>query len=680
MNKKIIFAIIIINLSLILVSGATTQIIGNSINGINYNFSGNQSHNYLSLGPYQNNLLMLRITTTQEANCFFGKNPSSLNEFEGKYGTKHEKILIDLEDGINRYYIRCQDSSQFGIINEVVFSVNIPINGNIEISEREPPLREGQYEILLTTSKTCLETPELRYSLDGITYKQISLKGSDKNWQGYLIIPKDIGEGVGYFSFKAKDMYGGEGNKITGDTLFILDTVKPETVEIIDSVSYQGQIRLDWFYNSDIKEFNIYRSENPPVTYTDFYKSSSKNSFTDNGLEKGKTYYYRIAGIDEAGNIGELSREVYATALYSNSSSIQSNSGLDIKLLGKVDNLISEINSLIEDIGEINSKLTYLEEKEKNLFEEIKLNKEVENAILELNSVKRDVEKYKTQDLTEEELDKKINSASLRINIIKKKVPETLSVLNEKEITREINEENIAKSLLEYYENNEPINKREITSTLDRVKENNIKLTSKFYSIEIIYLDGSKKEITIIKDYLDSQIEMLENFFYIMIIPKEIVDSSSKLNIITQNYEVIKEDPVLSFPSDTKRVTYYIEKEIELNSLEEIIISPIEIISESSKVTGNIISNYISPNSIGLIVLIIFVSSLAIYFLFLKKDSKIKILDILFGEINNVKKLIKEGKLDEAKEIYLKIKEDYKKLNEEDKKKVLLEINKINSL
>ena len=201
--------------------------------------------------------------------------------------------------------------------------------------------------------------------------------------------------------FKAKDLSGEEGTKIIGDNSFIVDTSKPSAISIINAVGYQGQIKLNWFFEEEINEFNIYRSENPQVDYTEFYKLSTKDYFYDNDVEKGKTYYYRVAGVDEAGNIGDLSREVYATALLNNYSK---SSGFNPSLIGKVDNSISEINSIIGNIEEIKSLIELKEEKEKAIFKEIKLDKEIDGAISELNSLKRDVESYKLQDLSEKNL------------------------------------------------------------------------------------------------------------------------------------------------------------------------------------------------------------------------------------------------------------------------------------
>jgi hypothetical protein len=678
MNKKIIFAIslvMIISFSVI-IHGETIPIIGSSVNGIDYNFSSSQSHNYLTIGPYQSDLLMLRVTTPYESTCFFGKtNYSSISEvFKGEYGTKHDEILEleDLNEGVNKYYVICKNNSDnYGYVNEIVFSVNLPIEGNIKISEKDPPLKEGQYKITLTTSKICQDTLKLEYTLDEIVYKKISLKSSDDYFYGYLIIPEGIEETVGYFRLSC----GGEETKITGDNLFIVDTIKPETIEIINAVGYQGQIKLNWFYDSELDKFNIYKSENPLVEYTDFYKTSSKNYFTDNDVEKGKTYYYRVAGIDEAGNIADLSKEVYATSLYSNSSF--TSSGLDVKLIGKVDNLISEINALIKDTEDITSNLNS-EEKEKSLFEDIKLSKEIEDSVLELSSIKRDAEKYKLQDLTEEELDKKINTFNLRINIIKKKIPENLVIINEKEISREINEENIQKAFLEYSENQEITDRKEIQNTISISNENKVKITERAYNVEVFYLDGTKKDITIIEDSLDSEIEILDGFFYIIAIPKDIAETVSELEIMNLNYEIIKEDPVLSFNSDTKRVVYYINKEIDLNSLENILVSPIQILNENSKVTGNVISNYISKDSIGLIILVVFVALLILYFLVLKGSSKNKIVEIIIADIKNIEKLIKENKKEEAKQAYSRLKEDYKQLSNKNKEKIVLEITNLN--
>ncbi|MCX6750034.1 MAG: hypothetical protein NTZ83_01100, partial [Candidatus Pacearchaeota archaeon] len=547
--KKLIFIILLmvffINLPFVLgVSPSTITVV--------YDFSNTY---FIDGTVYKTDSIVLRIKTSVETECFYGGGISPSVLFDGEYGLTHEAYLKELEEGFHEYYVRCGNSSN--PVMEINFATSIPIYATIGLSE-EPPLREGKYKIDLITSKTSLGVPTLEYSFDELVYKPIFLKGSGESWEGNLIIPESVGETVCSFRFKARDLSGEEGTNIIGDNSFIVDTSKPSAISIINAIGYEGEIKLNWFFDEAIDEFNVYRSEDPQVDYTEFYKVSTKKYFYDNDVEKGKTYYYRVAGVDEAGNIGDLSKEVYATALLSNYSK---ESGLNPSLVGKVDNFITEINSVLENIDGINSLIDLKEEKQKEIFRGIKLDKELEGAISELNSLKRDVESYKLQDLSEEELNKKISSATLRLNIIKKKVPEDITIINEKQVDRVLNEENVQKAFLEYFSETEYDYKKEIAETLKIIEDKKVKITSNFYGLEIMYLDGTKKRITLIEDSINSEVGNLENFYFAIIIPKEITEKASELKIMNLEYNVIKEDPVISFNSDTKEIIYYINKE-----------------------------------------------------------------------------------------------------------------------
>ena len=95
-----------------------------------------------------------------------------------------------------------------------------------------------------------------------------------------------------------------------------------------------------WLDEEDIDEFKIYRSTSPGVGYTDFHTETENEPFRDRGVEKGKTYYYRVTAIDKAGNEASLSKEVYATVLL-NEQSTSSSSGLELRLRGRVDNFLT---------------------------------------------------------------------------------------------------------------------------------------------------------------------------------------------------------------------------------------------------------------------------------------------------------------------------------------------------
>jgi hypothetical protein len=83
-----------------------------------------------------------------------------------------------------------------------------------------------------------------------------------------------------------------------------------------------SQIYLQWTQNpreDKVSQYNVYRGTTPefPVTpgttsprgITPYYL----NSFSDYDVNPSTTYYYKVAAVDEAGNIGPLSSEVSAT-------------------------------------------------------------------------------------------------------------------------------------------------------------------------------------------------------------------------------------------------------------------------------------------------------------------------------------------------------------------------------
>jgi len=629
----------------------------------NYEFTNSS---FVDSTVYKTDSIVLRIKTNVETECFYGNAYSISNVFDGEYGLTHEAYLENLEEGFHEYYIRCGESSN--PLMRIGFATSVPIYATISLSEN-PPLKEGKYRINLITSKTSLEIPTLEYSFDEKVYKTISLKGEGENWEGNLIIPPSVGEAVCSFRFEAKDLTGQSGTKILGDNSFIVDTSKPETINIINAVGYQGQIKLNWFSEEELDEFNIYKSENPQLDYTNFYDTSTKDYFYDNDVEKGKTYYYRVAGVDEAGNVGDLSREVYATALLTNSSVA---SGLNPSLIGKVDNFISGLNSVVGNVESINELLELKQEKEKEIFKEIKLDKELEGALSELNSLKRDVEGYKLQDLSLEELNKKLDSSTLRLNIIKKKIPEDIVIKEEREVKRDLSEESVQRVVLEWSSDLEGDYKKTISETLKIIEDKQIKITGKLYSLEILYLDGTKKQITLLKEEIEPALERQEDLKFVLVVPKEIAEQSSEMKILNLEYTVVKEDPVLSFNSDTTSIVYYLSKELAASSLEDILISPIKITSpESSKITGNFIFNSESKGSWGIIILALFATILTVYFLKIKREPSLEPVLKTAEEIKKSKELLKEGKEKEALEIYNKARERYKTLSNKEKRAVM---------
>jgi hypothetical protein len=119
---------------------------------------------------------------------------------------------------------------------------------------------------------------------------------------------------------------------------------------------------------------------------------------------------------------------------------------------------------------------------------------------------------------------------------------------------------------------------------------------------------------------------------------------------------------------------------MDISSLENILISPLKLPEnevDNSKITGNSIFGGGSNGSWGIIALAIFAFILGIYFLKIKNESSIKPVLKIMEDLKRVKELIKEGKGEEAKDIYSLIKEKYKALSEKEKSFVIESINKM---
>jgi len=670
-KKGVWIVVFLISYMLNLVAAQTPSIIS-----IDYDFSKNYSSDPTI---YPCSSVVLRVNTPIETSCFFTdvENAEPLNPFTENYGTRHEEVIDNLDDGMHKYYIRCNNLNSSGPIMEVVFRTSLPVYAQISLSE-EPPLKAGKYEVTLITSKKVLSVPTLEYSFDNLVYKPIALEGEGKVWKGFLIIPENLGDAIVSFKFEAKDLSGRIGNEIKGDNVFIVDTKKPSTIETIKATGYEGQIKLEWFFDEDVKKFNIYRSENQNLDYTDFYKSTNDDSFVDNNVEKGKTYYYRVASVDEAGNIGDLSREVKATVLREN---ITETTGLAPELIGKVDNALTRIDLTIQDINNIKNSLNLKTEKEKEIFNDLKLNKELDNSLSELNSLKREVGNYKLQDLSENELDNKLNSAELKLNIIKKKVPENLIINEESSLNRDINEEDIREAILEY---NQELTERQVEKSVrdsfNLIKEKNLEIVSNLYIVEIVYLDGTTKEISLIKDNLNSELEKLEDTFFIVSIPKDIAESSSQISIQNLDYNIIKSDPVISFDSDTKKIIYSINKRISSDSLNKIKISLIRINKEEDKITGFFVLNTENKASLeifGIVFLIIVFFILVFYFLYINKKKKNTKRREIEKKIEGIKEFLEKGDAENAKKIYDELKKEYQKLSKKQKAEIYEKIKKL---
>jgi hypothetical protein len=645
---------------------------------IDYNVESNNSE---TIGPLQFDSVLLKINTEGEMVCKYSENKGTNYEnMEGNFDQTdqiiHYLYLVDLPNAVHKYYIKCNDSSISGEPGElkVVLRINSKVTGGIELSEN-PPLKSGNLEITLNLDKVVSQTPILEYSVDGKDYNPVVLFGSGNTWKGYLVLDDDLGEGVLSFQMEAVDLEGNTGTELTYGNAFQYDTIKPKMVADIEATSYKGKIELDWYFEEEVDEFNIYRStvENPG--YIDYYKTTNDEDYTDTNVELGKTYYYKVSAVDHAGNEGELSVSVSGTPLKENANEVEG--GLDPSLFGKVDSFLSEIENIGERVEEID--ISVFNEKEKELFEKLKLTNKLDKVKKDLNSLKFSVEKYREQDLSKTELENKIQSSRTKLGIIEKEVPVGLEIVREDSREESFDEEFVLENLNRI---NSFLGEKELEKSLEQsfelAKKNNLKIQSFFYEVEVRFLDDSVKEYFVVDKDLKSSLEKSSNSYFVEEIPLSLIERG-KFTIKNLDYEFLT-DNVLSFGSDSKSVFYYFEGILNFEELKEIESGFVSVYEEEEN-SGNLITGFFafedSQTGYTWIAVLVFLVSVGAYFIYSRRNNFSDDYFRVLNKINGSMDLLKKNELKKSKGVYFEVKDLYRGLNSSEKQNIYSKIENL---
>jgi hypothetical protein len=640
--------------------------------GENYFINSNVS---VSRGEICFSDVLLKIASEEGVgNCKISSlysNYELMDSFDYKVGNSYYKNLINLPDGDNKYYVKCQNLTNPTLHKpgelEVILLVNSLVTGKIQLSENSP-LTSGKIEVNLETSKILSSQPTLTYSFDSKNYNPLVLNGNGDSWNGYIILNDDLGEGVLSFKMTASDLQNRAGTKILGDSVFPYDTINPPIITDIKAFSDADEIRIEWSGSEDAKEYRVYRSTSGTPDSTDFYETTENEYFYDDEILEGKTYYYRVSSVDSALNEAGLSKVVSGIAIRDYK---ESDTGLSPLLIGKVEGLIVEIEEIENEVLQVTSGFESLNENERNLFTRLKMFDKLAKFNRDLTSLKNSVEKYKSQDLSESELNQRIDSSRVQLGVIEKTIPSSFEILEESSFVEEVSEEFIVNAL---YEIDNFLSEREIEKsikeTLKVIEEKQVKIKSSFYSTKVVYIDGSYDEFFIVKKVIESQIERIPDSYFVEILPKGISESS-KISVSNLDHNFIS-DNVLTFGSDTKEIFYFIEGDLEfkdLNSIESGFVYNYKEESNSKGITGFSVLEFGSDNYVW-IGGVFFLAMIIVYFVYSKKNDYSDDYFRLLNKINDGSKLVNENKFLESKERYSSVKKLYQNLSKNEKEKV----------
>jgi len=569
-------------------------------------------------GTLNKDTQILIVKTSEVAACKYDaanttyENMSST--FANTNSVNHNQTLTGLSEGEHSYFVRCMDTNGF-TMNEaksIKFTVDLPPSASIALSDKSP-MKAGTIEVTVTTSENIENTPILEYAYNDApsTKKQISLTGSGSLWKGYLIATENDNNKVGTFYFSAVDSAGNTGNKITSDSIFVVDTLKPVSPQSVKAESNtNGDIELIWYYDGEeANYFNVYRSTSAGVNYVDFYEASENKSsnFLDEDTVNKATYYYRVSAVDNAGNEGPLSGEVYATSVNNaviSSQLPQSSAAQDTtpkvlppNLVPVVNNYIKTIDTALIDISDILAKIEAEDAEKKALLDEFKVKGQLQDARAKLEALSVKAEGLKEEYATRSELEGSINSIDLEVKKIENTVPKNVMLLEKSEFIQSTGPQDVENAVNEVMKDIAftPEEKSEYLKKNQKEKDK-IKVSVSVRVISIEYLNGDKKEKSIVKKILTYENpETLNDVLVIETIPKSIAERYDEIDFITQNYNVLEEDPIikfgfLKFDSGGETVEYHLGKRISAddvkNSKSVVLISPNQMV-EINKVTGN---------------------------------------------------------------------------------------------
>ncbi|GIU69980.1 MAG: hypothetical protein KatS3mg002_1216 [Candidatus Woesearchaeota archaeon] len=568
-----------------------------------------------------NNGVSITLETNYDSECRYSliKDTlfSSMDKFTVTNNIIHKTIINGLSEGGHRIYVACASSNSLVRYDEINVIVSTRPSASIKI-DKSGPLKKGIYSITLTTSKEVQNNPSLYYILDNDdTKRRISLTGSGKNWNGYLVIEDGIGTSVATFKFSGTDFNGIIGDIITDGEIFLIDTDPPSQVEELSVVLEEKGVLLSWLYRDDDSPvFKIYRSEVGESQKYELIADTSKESYLDKDISAGKHYSYKILAVDKAGNEGPFSDEVeiYIPIIDEKENNVVKT--LDKTLYYLVDEKISLLETMLMDIDSAERKLSSIKDPSiLKIIELLNVEEISQDSRSEIENIISELEDLKNQDLSKSELEIRLNSLKLKAIKAQGNVVDDIIIQEQGSFEQIITESDVESSVMDIIEGIN-ISKEQLEEYMIKNKgiQDNVlvKVESISFKIRNLNQESYDKKTLIHKKIIVPS--KLSNVILVEKIPKEVINKASEIVYLkTQNPEIVKEDPVVKWNFDSfesGEIYYLVDGIISLMSLKntktlimdkpnfKISDSRISNLKESNKITGLMSFENISFNKI----------------------------------------------------------------------------------
>jgi|GEM_PF-3014106 len=500
---------------------------------------------------------LLRATTNEASDCRYGTVLAPYAQlpeaFPQTASLTHERTL-DLEEGSYTYYIGCSDVyGNAAPVTSTSFTLRKAPTARLTI-EGENPRKAGDYALTLETSEPLQGIPSLVLSYQGGSSQNLRLTEKDSTtYEGVIIVGDDAGEQVGSFTWSGTDADGNVGTHFENDELFLVDTIKPGKVTTFRAVNGTAGVNLTWYFDEeDDVLFNIYRSTESGVDYTDLYETTSGDRFKDRDTQQAVRYWYRIAAMDEAGNVGPLSHEEWASPASASYHERGSGAILDPVLQVDLDTRLDRLDRAILDAERAAKELSGEQAKDKAwLIATLDLADSAAASVSALKQARSSYEALRSLDLDRGEYDLRVTEIQVRTDDAMARLPVRVGVDEQSEYdetaeqsaisaaaTRALGSTVLATGERAAYE-------REAGALLERVR-----VVTTMSHATVGYANGLEQPFTIVEKRLIAD-DAENDVVAIETIPKRVAKSADDIDFLKNKPIVLEQDPVVQYGYDT---------------------------------------------------------------------------------------------------------------------------------
>ncbi|MBU1976277.1 MAG: right-handed parallel beta-helix repeat-containing protein [Nanoarchaeota archaeon] len=209
-------------------------------------------------------------------------------------------------EGENYIFASCVDeSNNLGISGTIIFYIDTRPPEPLEMVWVDSvPGADDLYIHWVRSGATDISHYNIYKSIEPFTHADAATKIMT-SFADYFTDEGLESEAAFYYGVTPVDRSGYENKNVVPVWAQVPDYITPEPVTGVTVESIQGryEIEISWDASTadDFDYYNIYRHASPGQLLTTIY-SRSTTSYSDIDLENGKTYYYTVVAVDDAGN------------------------------------------------------------------------------------------------------------------------------------------------------------------------------------------------------------------------------------------------------------------------------------------------------------------------------------------------------------------------------------------